>query len=409
MPTSALREFVRTYAENRPGIYQMLGSDGNPLYVGKSVRVRSRLLSYFTAAPEEKASKLIREAVRIRWEYVPNEFSALIREMKLIQRWRPRFNVQHKRKRAYAFVKITAERAPRLLPVTRVVADGSTYFGPFPAVGAVGQTVRELAHVIGLRDCPGNTPIYFGDQLEIFTEGRIPLCMRADLGSCLAPCCGRVTSEDYLARVRMAQRFLEGRSVAPLRDLKAQMEDASGRMDFEYAALLRDRLERLEGFQKQLAAFRGRVESLSFVYRVPGFNGDDRIYVIRRGRIRKELQLPTSRAQRVRTGEVVEQVFSRAERGLVALRPLEAAEILLVARWFRLRPKELDRTTAPRDWLAGAGAVKAEPSEQQPGGPVKAGDQSESRVTRSHAACSLLSPSATSSSVISSDGPIRMT
>ena len=352
MPRSALRQFVRTYAENRPGVYQMLGEDGHPVYVGKSVRVRSRLLSYFTAAPHDKASKLIREAVQIRWEYVPNEFAALVREMKLIKRWRPRFNVQHKRKRAYAFVKITAERAPRLLPVTRVLADGSTYFGPFPAVGAVTQTVRELAHLLGLRDCPSRTPVFFGDQLEIFSEGRAPLCMRADLGSCLAPCCGRTTSEDYLARVRAGHRFLEGRSGAPLRELEAQMEEASGRMDFEYAALLRDRLERLGGFQKQLAAFRGRVESLSFVYRVPGFNGDDRIYAIRRGRIRKQLALPKSQARRIRAAKAIKQVFSSAERGLVALQPLQAAEILLVARWFKLNPKELKRTTAPDKWLA---------------------------------------------------------
>jgi excinuclease ABC subunit C len=347
---SALREFVRTYAENRPGVYQMLGENGHPLYVGKSVHVRSRLLSYFTAAPAEKASKLIREAVHIRWEYVPNEFAALVREMKLIQRWRPRFNVQHKRRRAYVFVKITAEHAPRLIPVTRVIADGSTYFGPFPAVGAVAQIVRELAHAIGLRDCPSTTPVFFGDQLEIFSGGRVPLCMRADLGSCLAPCCGRTTSEDYLAKVRTTRRFLEGKSDAPLRALEAHMEDASGRMDFEYAALLRDRLERLGGFRKQLAAFRGRVESLSFVYRVPGFNGDDRIYLIRRGRIRRELHLPTTGAQRIRAGEAVERVFSSSEKGLVALRPLEAAEILLVARWFKLNTKELKRTTTPKEW-----------------------------------------------------------
>ncbi len=352
MPTTALREFVRTYAENRPGIYQMLGEGEHPLYVGKSVHVRSRLLSYFTAAPKEKASKLIREATRIRWEYVPNEFAALVREMKLIQRWRPRFNVQHKRTRAYAFVKITAERAPRLVHVTRITADGSTYFGPFPAVGSVAQTVRELAHAVGLRDCPSTTPVSFGDQLEIFAGGRVPLCLRADLGSCLAPCCGRTTSEDYLAKVRTTRRFLEGTNDAPLRDLQAQMEEAAGRMDFEYAALLRDRHERLCAFQKQLAAFRGRVESLSFVYRVPGFNGDDRLYLIRRGRIRKELRLPTSRAERLHAGKAVERVFSSTERGLAALQPLEAAEILLVARWFKLNPRELKRTSSPKEWLA---------------------------------------------------------
>ncbi len=79
MPTSALREYVRARAENRPGVYRMLGADGRPLYVGKSVRVRTRLLSYFRAAPCDKAASLIRETGRIRWEYVPSEFHALAR------------------------------------------------------------------------------------------------------------------------------------------------------------------------------------------------------------------------------------------------------------------------------------------------------------------------------------------
>ncbi|HIF07190.1 MAG TPA: nuclease, partial [Gemmatimonadetes bacterium] len=183
MPTSALREHVRSHAENRPGVYQMLDADGTPLYVGKSIRVRTRLLSSFRAPPEDKASRLIRKTGRISWEYIPNEFSTLVHEMRLIQRWQPRFNVQHKRKRMYAFVKLTMERAPRILPVTRAILDGSLYFGPFPAVGKVSRTVRELAHAVGLRDCPGPTPMFFDDQLEIFSDGRTPLCMRAELGT----------------------------------------------------------------------------------------------------------------------------------------------------------------------------------------------------------------------------------
>ena len=132
----------------------MLGADGNPLYVGKSIRVRTRLLSYFGAPPEEKANKLIRETDRIRWEYIPNEFSTLVREMRLIQRWQPRFNVQHKRKRMYAFVKLTREIAPRILLVTRAVPDGSLYFGPFPAVGKVGRIIRgDAAHGCAAARC----------------------------------------------------------------------------------------------------------------------------------------------------------------------------------------------------------------------------------------------------------------
>ncbi len=350
VPTSALREHVRTHAENRPGIYQLLGVDGHPLYVGKSVRVRTRLLSYFRAPPGDKAANLIRETGCIRWEYIPNEFSALVREMKLIQRWQPTFNVQHKRKRIYAFLKLTREIAPRILPVTRVIADGSLYFGPFPAVGQVGRTVRELAHAVGLRDCPGSTPVCFDDQLEMFSGGRTPLCMRAELGTCLAPCCGGTTGDAYQRQVAVARRFLEGRTREPLVGLERRMEAAVGRLDFEYAGVLRDRIERLQAFQDQLAAFRGRVESLTFLYRVPGFAGDDRVYLIRRGRIRRDYAYPKSKRDRSRVSKAVEDVYRSVERGPGALQPHEAAEILLVARWFELRPRELERTVTPQKW-----------------------------------------------------------
>jgi excinuclease ABC subunit C len=357
MSLVSLRQQVRTFAENRPGIYQMRGPADELLYVGKSVRVRSRVLSYFRAPPEQKAHRLIRETARLEWEYVPNEFSALVREMKLIQRWRPPFNVEHKRKRVYAFVKITNERAPRMIPVTRVLADDSVYFGPFPRVGQVGETVRELAQVIGLRDCPATTPVFFDDQLEFFEGGRLPMCMRADLGTCPAPCCGGTSSTDYAALVRMAHRFLEGKTRAPLAGLEDKMAEAASRMDFEYASVIRDRIEKLEKFQDQLAAFRGRVHGLTFLYRVPGYNGADRLYLIRRGRIRREFVYPRSRGTRVKVARAIGEVFAGVERGPAALQPFEAAEILLVARWFRLHPEQRKRTIEARAWLEQEGLV----------------------------------------------------
>ena len=329
----------------------MLGTDDELLYVGKSVHVRTRILSYFRAARGEKAWDLIRETTRIEWDYIPNEFFSLIREMKLIQQWQPRFNVQHRRKRIYAFVKVTAELAPRVLPVTRIAEDGATYYGPFPRVQSVAQTVRELAQVLGLRDCPATTPVFFGDQMEMFGGGRVPHCMRADLGTCLAPCCGRPSAAAYRAAVDLARRFLEGRADAPLADLERRMGEAAARMDFEYAALLRDRLERLRHFRDELVAFRGRVQDLTFVYRVPGYRGDDRLYLIRRGRIRRELPYPKGKRARAAVARIVEEVYGETDRGPSGLEPQDAAEILLVARWFRLRPNERKRTLSPERWL----------------------------------------------------------
>lgn len=350
-PDTTLREHVRARAENRPGVYRMSGPDGELLYVGKSVRVRSRLLSYFRAARGEKAWDLARESAAIDWEYIPNEFAALVREMRLIQSALPRYNVQHKRRRIHSFVKLTAEAAPRLLPVTRIARDGATYFGPFPRVRAVARTVRELAHVLGLRDCSATTPVFFDDQLEIFTGGRPPRCIRADLGSCLAPCCGRPTAAAYRSAAVLARRFLEGRASRPLADLEARMREASARMDFEYAALLRDRLERLRRFQDELTAFRGTVEELSFLYRVPGFQGDDRLYLIRGGRIRKEMPYPKGAAARRQVRAAVDEVFGDVDSGVHGLTSEEAAEIVLVARWFRQRPEERERTVTAAEWV----------------------------------------------------------
>lgn len=347
-----LREHVRATAENRPGVYRMFGPGEELLYVGKSVHVRTRVLSYFRAERGQKAWELIRETARIEWEYIPNEFYALIQEMKLIQQWQPRYNVQHKRKRIYAFVKVTAEVAPRIVPVTRVIDDGSTYYGPFPRVKSVAQTVRDMAHVLGLRDCPGSTPVFFDDQIELFDGGRVPRCIRAELRTCLAPCVGRPKAAEYASAVALARRFLEGRAEKPLAELEAEMNAASQRMDFEYAALLRDRLERLREFRDQLVAFRGRVEDLTFIYRVPGFAGDDRIYLVRRGRIRRVMPHPKGSAARGRVARAIGEVYGEVETGPAALTPQEAAEILMVARWFRMNPSERKRTFEPDEWLA---------------------------------------------------------
>jgi excinuclease ABC subunit C len=350
-PNPTLREHVRASAENRPGVYRMFGPNEELLYVGKSVHVRSRVLSYFRAPKGDKAWELIRETSRIEWDYIPNEFYALIREMKLIQDRQPRFNVQHRRKRIYAFIKVTAELAPRVLPVTRVTEDGATYYGPFPRVKRLAHIVRELSHELGLRDCAGTTPTYFDDQLEMFGRGRVPHCVRAELRSCLAPCCGRPNAAEYHKAVELARRFLEGRADVPLAELRERMSNASAEMNFEYAALLRDRIERLRNFRDELVAFRGTMEDMSFVYRVPGFAGDDRIYLIRRGRIRRELRHPKGRAARERVAQAIDEVYGERDLGPGALAPQEAAEILLVARWFRLRPKERKRTMRPDVWL----------------------------------------------------------
>jgi excinuclease ABC subunit C len=338
-----LRAAVRATCENRPGIYRMIGPADESIYVGKSVRVRSRLLSYFCADRGEKAAEIIAHTHRLQWEYTPSEFAALLAEMREIQRARPIFNVEHKRDRAYCFVKLTREEAPRLLIVREVSDDGGFHFGPFHGAPRVREVIREVVDLLELRDCASRTRLRFADQLDLFGVEPQPLCMRADVHKCLAPCAGRCTRAEYHAQVELARRFLDGDADVPLTILRQRMDTAAERLHFEYAASLRDRMQRLDDARAELVQLRGFIESLSFVYEVPGYDGDDRVYIVHRGSIREECAAPRTQADADALQQRAHRLLRRrADHGRVGV--TQAAEILLLARWFRLRPEELNRT-----------------------------------------------------------------
>lgn len=346
----ALRTHVRAGCENRPGVYRMLGPSGEVLYVGKSVHVRTRLLSYFRAERGEKAHEIIGHAHAVQWEYAPSEFASLLLEFRHIKQWRPPYNVEHKRDKGYCFVRLSREPVPRLTVVAAPGADGAEYYGPLRGRSAAVEAVRALCDLHELRDCAADTPMRLADQLALFPplgrEGgeKDPRCMRGQLGRCLSPCAGGCTREEYAARVEQVRAFLEGQSDAPVRALQERIRTAAARLQFEYAAELRDRAEMLASVQQRIVELRRTVLDYSFVYTVPGHGGEDRAYVVRRGSVRAELPAPRTAKERRVLEAKVEEVFSRPEPHTVGLRAHEAQEIHLVARWFRLRPEELERT-----------------------------------------------------------------
>lgn len=342
----ALRAHVRAHAENRPGIYRMLGPGGELLYVGKSVQVRTRLLSYFRAKRGQKAAEIVGHAHRIEWEYTPSEFSALLAELRTIKRMRPVYNVEHKRDRSYCFIKVSREPAPRLMVVGNVTGDGATYYGPYRGRKRVTEAVREIADLLELRDCPSQprkVPIHYADQIEIFRRDRSPLCIRGELGRCLAPCAASCTEQEYLERVEVAKRFLDSDADHPLAILRRRMQAAAERMQFEYAAQLRDRANRLETIKDEMIALRGAIESLTFLYPVPGHGGDDRLYVLKRGTIRADVPLPPGAAERAVVLERAKTLCDGLEPETGQVQPHQVAEMLLIARWFRLNPAERER------------------------------------------------------------------
>ena len=151
---------------------------------------------------------------------------------------------------------------------------------------------------------------------------------------------------DYLERFQAARAFLEGAEDVPLTLLRRQMEASSDALDFERAALLRDKLKRLESLREQFARIRFALESLSFVYTVPSASGEDRAYVIRRGRVRADLPAPSTAAARRQFDADVARILAPLERTASVVPGHEVDEVLLVAGWFRKHAKELERTAA---------------------------------------------------------------
>lgn len=343
-----MREVVRAGVRDRPGVYRMISADGEIVYVGKAKKLRTRLMSYFRAEyPADKGARIVREANEIAWDYHPSEFAALLEELRLIKRWRPRLNVMMKRDaRHYAFVRITRGAAPKFQVVRSAGTDEhGTYFGPFHGALQLEEALRELNDTLGLRDCRADQRMNFADQVELpVAPPRTPGCIRHEIGRCLGPCVAATTVGEYQSRFDVARQFLEGADDAPVALLRSAMEASSDDLEFERAASLRDKILRLESLQDQFARLRFAVESLSFVYRVPGWGDDDRVYIVRRGRVRAELPAPRTAAEQQALAARAAEIFAPPERAALTVPAHEVDELLLLSSWFRKFPEQLERT-----------------------------------------------------------------
>jgi excinuclease ABC subunit C len=241
--------------------------------------------------------------------------------------------------------------------------DAQIYYGPFHGAQRVGEAVRELNDALGLRDCRLDQPMHFADQPELFQIfPRTPGCIRHEIRKCLGPCVGGCTSREYDDRVRLVRAFLDGADDGPMEVLRAEMQTASDQMAFERAGALRDKLHRLEDLREQFIRFRFAVETLSFVYSVPGHDGDDRIYLIRRGRVRGEYATPRSERQRIELLEMVQNVFDPVERDTSQVPSHEIDELLLLSSWFRRFPAELARSRGASAFVAEPPALDYDPA-----------------------------------------------
>ena len=294
---------------SRPGVYLFKAADESILYVGKASSLRHRVGSYFGAARNlaPKTIRMMERVVDLDYYVTASEQEAILLECILIKRHRPHYNVRLKDDKTYPYLKLTVgEDWPRAHLSRRVVRDGARYFGPFASAGSVHTAVALLERIFRLRSC----------RKAITGEERRP-CLEYHIKRCSGPCIGAVSREEYREGVDQAVLFLEGRQDTVLKGLRTRMAQASEKMEYERAALVRDQIRAVEAIveKQKIAAAEGDLDALAFV--PEGDQAVALVFQVRQGRLvgRETFVLAGTRDEepsQVMTG-FVQQYYSAAE------------------------------------------------------------------------------------------------
>jgi excinuclease ABC subunit C len=232
----------------RPGVYLHKDNDGKILYIGKAVNLRSRVRSYFANSVDSyKTLQLRRKIADVEIITTDSELEALLLEMTLIKKHRPRYNVRMKDDKRYPYIKVHwADPYPKVTVTRRMVRDGSRYFGPYTSVWAVHQTLDLLRKIFPYLTC---------DRTITGEDERA--CLYYDIKLCNGPCIGAVDKAAYRGMIKQLMDFLHGKTEGVLDEIEARMAAAAERLDFEKAAEYRDQLQAIDKVvakQKVIAA-----------------------------------------------------------------------------------------------------------------------------------------------------------
>ena len=227
-------------APSKPGVYRMLDGRGDVLYVGKAKNVKKRVTAYARPTGHDtRIERMIAATRTLEFVVTRTETEALLLEANLIKRLRPRFNVLLRDDKSFPYILITADHwAPQMLKHRGARTRPGHYYGPFASVWAVNRTINALQRAFLLRSCSDG-----------FFESRTRPCLLYQIKRCSAPCTREIDFQDYAVLVREANAFLSGRSKTVKDELAGDMEKASAALDFEHAAVYRDRLAALSAIQ----------------------------------------------------------------------------------------------------------------------------------------------------------------
>lgn len=320
-----------------PGVYLFKDRAGEVIYVGKAGSLKSRVRSYFQRyhqLNESKVRSIVENLADLEYIVTASEVEALVLEEDLIKSYRPRFNVRLKDDKRFPYLAITMrEPFPRLLLTRRAEDNGARYFGPYTNVELVRENLNALRALFPIRGCT--------DRITPGKSSRKRPCLDYSLKQCTAPCVGRISQGEYRRMAADLCRFLEGRRLDLLRELREEMAQAAAALEFERAARLRDRLAAFEGLigqrqvrpQSEPGAERDALglacaEGLCIV----------QLFSVRDGRVRRGERFPLEAPEGSTPGEVLSAFLKRfySEAGEVpreVLLPQAVEDLELLERW----------------------------------------------------------------------------
>ena len=259
-----------------PGVYLMKNDQGQVIYVGKAINLRNRVRSYFRELkPDQAKTKaLVKHIVDLEYILADNELEALVLECNLIKKYRPKYNINLKDDKTYPYLKITNEPYPQVIVTRKVAKDGARYYGPYPSVNELRNSLELIRKIFPFRSCKQRT----------FTNDRP--CLNAHIQMCYAPCVGRISKEDYNAMIDQIALFFDGKQDGLTKRLRKEMEEAAENLEFEKAAKLRDQLQGIEQIITQQKAVLGGDDDRDVIAMARGLNQCCvQIFFIRGGKI----------------------------------------------------------------------------------------------------------------------------
>ncbi len=319
---------------SKPGCYIYRDKKGDVIYVGKAINLKNRVRSYFhaDASHDAKTRRLVREIDHIEWIVVGSELEALILEMNLIKKHRPKFNIRLKDDKRYPYIKVHwAEPFPKVTVTRQMAKDGSRYFGPYTSVWAVHQTLDVLRRIFPYLTCD-----------RVITGQDKRACLYYDIKLCTAPCIGAIDQAGYRQMISDLMAFLAGHSEEIVSRLESEMQKASEEMRFERAATLRDQLKAIQSvIERQKVVFASDYKD-SDVLAMARSDGEAcvQIFFIRSGKLIGREYLILEGTEETTDNEViaefVKQFYTEAASiPQQVMLPEEIEEAKIISQWMR--------------------------------------------------------------------------